>query len=84
MSKAKRAWRWVSRDIERQYSDSSKMVVVWRSEIPPDLSNGVFNHHFSGCIVICYDVWLETTGMKIKPGDCKKVQFDCCFVKDEA
>lgn len=82
MKKLRRTWRWVSRNVK------AKVVLIWESEEKPGLTCAskhvlpFYENDASDYIAVCYEVWLATTGVKIKSGECKKVQFSREVIKE--
>ena len=77
MRKSKRKWRWVTRDSR---PGQTKIVVVWQQLPRPVFSQDLMWWGGSKTC-ICYKEFLAITGVTIKPGEAKKVEFSAKEVK---
>lgn len=78
MAKKKaRDWVWVSRD--RGVSDDT--VDLWNGDKEPEFDGDVFVQDRFTFVTICYKEFARFTGIKLKPGECRKVRFRAEFVE---
>ena len=76
MARKTRDWVWVSRDKIGSFQDR---IEIWEQEIAPKYTRGVYSG--DDCVRVCQAGFVRVTGIKLKPGECRKVRFRAEFVE---